>query len=103
MHTRLNSHRARVCSERRAWHRVEENLHEIPYNFPLIATLMLAGMGNGNKLIVLDLGVCLGIHYFQSREFLRAFEVTWSVVELPEIPDAGNEHFASDELHLYGS
>jgi putative methyltransferase (TIGR04325 family) len=51
-------------------------LEKIPYNFPLIATLLSAALDNGNRLNVLDYGGSLGSSYFDSRDFIKPIPIS---------------------------
>lgn len=74
-------------------------LDRIPYNFPLISTLLSAAIHSGNRLSVLDFGGSLGSSYFHSRDFLRdVSEVAWSVVEQSNFVAAGKKHLEFGEL-----
>jgi putative methyltransferase (TIGR04325 family) len=75
---------------------------KIPYNFPLISTILSAATHSGNRLSVLDFGGSLGSSYFHSRDFLQDVSaVAWSVVEQPNFVEAGKEHLESGELSFY--
>jgi putative methyltransferase (TIGR04325 family) len=77
-------------------------LDEIPYNFPLIATLLGAALENGNRLDVLDFGGSLGSSYFDSRSFIESVaNVSWSIVEQPHFVAAGKKNVATEELHFF--
>jgi len=77
-------------------------LDEIPYNFPLITTLLSAALEDGNRLRVLDFGGSLGSSYFDSRGFIEPVsDVRWSIVEQPHFVAAGKEHVATNELHFF--
>ncbi|HTD14213.1 MAG TPA: methyltransferase, TIGR04325 family [Chthoniobacterales bacterium] len=77
-------------------------LEKIPYNFPLIATLLSAALDNGNRLHVLDYGGSLGSSYFDSRDFVKPVsDLNWSIVEQPHFVAAGRTHVASKELHFF--
>jgi putative methyltransferase (TIGR04325 family) len=77
-------------------------LDEIPYNFPLIATLLSAALEDGNRLEVLDFGGALGSGYFDSRAFLQAVSsLNWSTIEQPHFVKAGRLHVASAQLHFF--
>jgi putative methyltransferase (TIGR04325 family) len=77
-------------------------LNEIPYNFPLISTLLSAATLSGNCLSVLDFGGSLGVSFFHSRDFLRdVSKVTWAVVEQANFVSAGRKHLQSEELSFY--
>jgi putative methyltransferase (TIGR04325 family) len=55
-------------------------------NFALITALLSVALKSRSHLKVLDFGGSIGISYFHSRRFLGALpEITWSVVELPEL------------------
>jgi putative methyltransferase (TIGR04325 family) len=77
-------------------------LQEIPYNFPLIATLLSAALESENRLDILDFGGSLGFSYFDSRSFIKPVsEITWSVVEQPHFVAAGKKYAATDELRFF--
>lgn len=77
-------------------------LDQIPYNFPLIATLLNAALEDGNRLDVLDYGGSLGSSYFDSRDFIRPIsDLNWSVVEQAHFVAVGRTHVASKQLHFF--
>jgi len=77
-------------------------LEKIPFNFPLIATLLSAALDNGNRLNVLDYGGSLGSSYFDSRDFIKPVSnINWSIVEQPHFVATGRAHVASKELHFF--
>ncbi len=77
-------------------------LDQIPYNFPLITTLLNAALQDGNRLDVLDFGGSLGSSYFDSRGLLEAVsDLNWSTIEQPHFVAAGRRHVASNELHFF--
>lgn len=77
-------------------------LDEIPYNFPLITTILSAALECGNRLDVLDFGGSLGSSYFDSRRFIEPLaKINWSIVEQPHFVAAGKEHVATEELHFF--
>jgi putative methyltransferase (TIGR04325 family) len=79
-------------------------LEEIPYNFPLITTLLGAALESGNRLDVLDFGGSLGSSYFDNRSFIEPVtDVSWSIVEQPHFVAVGKEHVATEELHFFES
>jgi len=72
------------------------------YPFPVLAALLRAGLANGGRLSVADVGGSLGSSYFQCRRFLgAAAAVEWSVIEQPEYVRCGREQFADGELRFY--
>ena len=74
------------------------------FNPHLISVLSLAAVKNGGSLDVLDFGGSLGISYLESRDYLRDVRaLSWSVVELHVIVEAGKKHFQTDELAFYES
>jgi putative methyltransferase (TIGR04325 family) len=77
-------------------------LGEIPHSFPLIAAALFAA--SRNLLSVLDFGGSLGTHYFHNRAFFSHLSrLSWSVVELDDIVQAGNHHLADNQLRFYPS
>ena|ERR1700747_260889 len=79
-------------------------LDDIPYNFPLIATLLSAALEDGKRLDVLDFGGSLGSSYFDSRSFIKSVtEISWSVVEQPHFVAAGKKNVATQELRFFES
>jgi putative methyltransferase (TIGR04325 family) len=77
-------------------------LDKIPYNFPLIATLLRAALEDGNRLDVLDYGGSLGSSYFDSHGFIKPVsDLNWSIVEQPHFVAAGQDAVATKELHFF--
>ncbi len=77
-------------------------LDKIPYNFPLITTLLSAALQDRNRLNVLDFGGSLGSSYFDNRGFLETVsDFNWSTIEQPQFVAAGRAHLASNELHFF--
>ena len=73
------------------------------YNWPLLANLNWVAARSGGTLNVLDFGGALGSTWFQNRQFLEAFNVTWSIVEQPHFVAAGQRDLADDRLHFAAS
>ncbi len=73
------------------------------YSWPVLAALLWIGSKNSDKLSVLDFGGSLGSSYFQNREFLRHFKLSWNVVEQKNFVAAGKESFEDDTLAFFDS
>jgi putative methyltransferase (TIGR04325 family) len=74
------------------------------YSYPLLTGLMLIAAKNKGKLNILDFGGSLGSTYYQNKKFLGSLsEVNWCIVEQPGFVKAGNEDFASEQLHFFSS
>jgi putative methyltransferase (TIGR04325 family) len=72
------------------------------YNLGLMCSLLSAAIHSDKRLNVLDFGGSLGISYFNSSEFLQDVSaLSWSVVEVPKLVEAGRKHLQSDELRFY--
>lgn len=55
----------------------------------------------GERVRILDFGGALGSHYFDAKRLYRdAFGFEWVVSETNTMADAGNEHFANEELRF---
>lgn len=66
---------------------------EIAYSWPILASLLWVAAQDSGKLRVLDFGGALGSSYFQNKKFLdHVTEVSWQIVEQPELAKLGNEH-----------
>lgn len=73
------------------------------YSWPVLAALTWIAAQNGGRLDVLDYGGSLGTSYRQSRPFLEALRVTWSIVEQPHFVEAGRANFSDERLGFYRS
>lgn len=73
----------------------------IQYSWPLLAGLLSAPRIN-DHLRVLDWGGALGSTYRQNRTFLvsSGISLSWTVIEQADFVEAGNRHFASQELNF---
>ncbi|MBX3354367.1 MAG: methyltransferase, TIGR04325 family [Phycisphaeraceae bacterium] len=89
----------RVRSGEVAFERDSVAFDQVIHSFPLLAGLLRAAAGNGNRLAVLDFGGSLGSSYRQCRRFLDGLsELRWTVVEQPHYVECGQKHFSSGEL-----
>jgi putative methyltransferase (TIGR04325 family) len=74
------------------------------YSYPLLTGLMLVAAKNKGKLNIIDFGGSLGSTYYQNKQFLDSiYEVNWCIVEQPGFVKVGNDDFASERLHFFGS
>ncbi|MBT3380500.1 MAG: methyltransferase, TIGR04325 family [Lentisphaerae bacterium] len=77
-------------------------LDEIPYSWPVLATLLRAAGANGNRLCVLDFGGALGSSYFHCREFLSPLDsLRWHVVEQPHTVASGRRCLVDQPLRFF--
>jgi putative methyltransferase (TIGR04325 family) len=74
------------------------------FQLPVIAGILRSALQNEKEINVLDFGGSFGSVYFQFKSFLPSgTNISWNVVELPEIVERGRKHFETDELHFYHS
>jgi putative methyltransferase (TIGR04325 family) len=72
--------------------------------YPLVAELLAAASGLGNRLSVMDFGGALGSLYHQHRAYLENIvELKWGVVEQKTLADAGRAHCTDEHLQFYDS
>lgn len=76
---------------------------EIQYSWPVLASLLRVASENEGKLRVLDFGGSLGSSYFQNKDFLKAADITWCIVEQEHFVSCGRENFENSELKFYDS
>ncbi len=72
--------------------------------WPALGVLREAAKARGGGLTVLDFGGSLGGLYQQNREQLRGCTpLRWAVVEQPQLVEAGQREFQTEELRFYSS
>jgi len=93
-----------VTSGQAAFERDSILFDEPEFSFPILATLLRAGVDSPQMLEVTDFGGSLGSTYRQCRPFLPSpMRVLWRVIEQPAFADAGRREFATDELQFFAS
>jgi putative methyltransferase (TIGR04325 family) len=93
-----------VTSGQAAFERDSVSFDAPEFSFPILATLLRAGIGNSHTLEVTDFGGSLGNTYRQCRPFLPAtMHVRWRVIEQPAFAEAGRREFETDELHFFAT
>jgi len=87
-----------------AFERASIPFNKPEYSFPILATLLRAGIGNPQMLEVTDFGGSLGSTYRQCRPFLPStMRVLWRVIEQAAFAEAGRREFATNELQFFAS
>ncbi|MEW5838435.1 MAG: methyltransferase, TIGR04325 family [Pseudomonadota bacterium] len=100
--SRLKDAALAVKSGAAAWEQDGVVWEHIPLNMPILAMLSRVALSDGGRLSVLDFGGGLGSSYFQCRDFLRPVaQVSWTVVEQPNLAKIGREDIARDDLRFY--
>jgi putative methyltransferase (TIGR04325 family) len=78
--------------------------HDEAYAWQILACLNLVAANAGGQLKVLDFGGSLGSTYFQNRKFLRRTpQVSWCIVEQPELAEFGKAELEDDILRFFSS
>ena len=76
----------------------------VQHSYPVLAAMLRAAAGDGNRLSVLDFGGALGSSYFQCREFLSVVpDLQWAVVEQEGFVRCGREDFETRQLRFFYS
>lgn len=92
----------KVARGEAAYERDSVTFDQTDYSWPILASLLLAGSENNNKLNVLDFGGSLGSSYYQYRPLLSHLqELSWSVVEQKNFADYGQKNLSNKELGFY--
>ena len=80
------------------------NLDQIPYSFPVLATLLRMALENEGTLNLVDFGGSLGSLYYQYQSFLGAVRpFRWNVVEQSHFVQCGRREFEDEVLKFYES
>src|SRR5262249_49839600 len=79
----------KVKSDETVFERDSVILDKAQYPWPLLSTLLLAGLENNNELQVIDFGGSLGSTFFQVRKFLKHFKLKWQIIEQNNFVDCG--------------
>ena len=93
-----------VRDGRAAWERDTVLFSAPAANPPLLAALHRAAAANGGNLNLVDFGGALGSTWWQHRPWLAGLkEVRWSVVEQPQLVEAGRCEFTAGPLRFHDS
>ena len=76
---------------------------KLEYSWPCLASI-LACAGSKFEIQVLDWGGGFGSSYIQSRKYLEiaGLQVSWSIIELPEIVESANKNLRYPAVNWYG-
>lgn len=70
------------------------------FQYPVLAGILRSAVAHP-RLRVLDFGGSLGSSYFQFRAFAPLVDVSWHIVELPELVAIGKAEFESPQLAFH--
>jgi putative methyltransferase (TIGR04325 family) len=83
------------------WDRDGVLFHEPRAHEPLVAALRRAAVAAGGGLDVVDFGGGMGSTWWQHREALREFRVSWRVVERAMFVETGQREFSDAALSFH--
>ncbi len=92
-----------VVSGRAKYERDSISFDHIEYSWPILASLLGAGLSNSGNLLVVDFGGSLGSTFYQNKDFLKNLQTQWAVVEQNSFVEIGNRQFSSNNLQFYHS
>jgi putative methyltransferase (TIGR04325 family) len=78
----------------------------ILYSTTVLASIIFALSLRPGHLNVIEFGGGLGTGYFQNRKILqnlRGVQISWNIVERPDLAALGSEHFEKSDLHFFSS
>jgi putative methyltransferase (TIGR04325 family) len=90
-----------VRAGKAVWDRDGVLFHEPRVHEPLVAALRRAALGAGGGLGVVDFGGGMGSTWWQHREALGAFRVSWRVVERAPFVETGRREFSEAGLSFH--